>query len=168
MPTAIRGGYNANSNHTAYGVAATVTNSNATSGYNIAAYFSASGATSGNYGLLVAAGSVGIGLIAPTSTLHLQGSYATVSTATQTGSYVILATDNFVPFNISAAATATLPDATLSPGREIEIILISTGFTLTIATTSSQTVNGTIPAAITTQYKYAKYKSVAGNIGYYV
>src|SRR5262249_2151423 len=45
-----RSGANSNTAHTAYGVYSTVTNTNATSGTNVAGYFSASGATTANYG----------------------------------------------------------------------------------------------------------------------
>lgn len=60
-----RSGANQQLAHTAYGIYATVINTNATSGTNIAGYFSASGATTANYGLIVAAGNVGIGTTAP-------------------------------------------------------------------------------------------------------
>lgn len=53
-----RSGANANTAHTAYGVYSTVTNTNATSGTNVAAYLSASGATTANYALQIAAGNI--------------------------------------------------------------------------------------------------------------
>ncbi len=68
-----RSGANSNTAHTAYGLYSTVTNTNATSGTNVAAYLSASGATTANYGLIVAAGTVGIGTATPTSRLQLAG-----------------------------------------------------------------------------------------------
>ena len=66
-----RSGVNAYTNHKAYGIYSTVTNTNATSGINIAGYFSASGATSGNYGLIVANGRVGIENTSPSSDLQV-------------------------------------------------------------------------------------------------
>ncbi len=69
-----RSGANTNLAHTAYGIYSTVTNTNATSGTNIAGYFSASGATTANYGLIVAAGNTGIGTTAPTQLLDVNGS----------------------------------------------------------------------------------------------
>jgi len=66
-----RSGANAQLAHTAYGVYSAVTNTNATSGTNIAGYFSASGATTANYGLIVANGNVGIGTTSPQKLLHL-------------------------------------------------------------------------------------------------
>jgi len=68
-----RSGINSNLAHTAYGIYTTVTNTNATSGTNVAAYLSASGATTANYGLIVGAGSVGIGTVAPTQLLDVNG-----------------------------------------------------------------------------------------------
>ena len=74
-----RSGVNSNTAHTAYGIYSTVTNTNATSGTNIAGYFSASGATTANYGLLVASGNVGIGTTTPASKLVVNGtSYSTI------------------------------------------------------------------------------------------
>ncbi|MBI4036686.1 MerR family DNA-binding transcriptional regulator, partial [Candidatus Daviesbacteria bacterium] len=52
-----RSGANANTAHTAYGIYSAVTNTNATSGTNVAGYFSASGATTNNYALYANAGS---------------------------------------------------------------------------------------------------------------
>ncbi len=46
-----RSGANAGTAHTAYGIFSSVTNTNATSGTNIAGYFSSSGATTNNYAL---------------------------------------------------------------------------------------------------------------------
>lgn len=76
-----RSGVNANNAHTAYGISSTVTNTNATSGTNIAAYLSASGATTANYGLIVNAGTVGINTTTPTALLHIAAGTATASTA---------------------------------------------------------------------------------------
>ena len=48
-----RSGANSNTAHTAYGIYGTVTNTNVTSGTNIAGYFSATGATTANYALYI-------------------------------------------------------------------------------------------------------------------
>ncbi|QQS15443.1 MAG: tail fiber domain-containing protein [Candidatus Moraniibacteriota bacterium] len=99
-----RSGANSNSSHTAYGIYSSVTNtgtsavnyagyfSSTTSGTTstaVGGYFSASGGTTANYGLLVAAGSVGIGTTAPVSGLELYSSAAsddifTLTSATAT------------------------------------------------------------------------------------
>ena len=68
-----RTGVNSNTAHTAYGLYSTVTNTNVTSGTNIAAYLSASGATTANYGLIVGAGNVGIGTTTPKGLLEIDG-----------------------------------------------------------------------------------------------
>ncbi|MFC1632380.1 beta strand repeat-containing protein, partial [Candidatus Omnitrophota bacterium] len=67
----VRSGANANTAHTAYGVYSAVTNTNATSGTNIAGYLSASGATTANYGLIVENGNVGIGTTTPGARLQI-------------------------------------------------------------------------------------------------
>ncbi len=71
-------GVNAGATHTTYGVASTVTNTGTTN-TNIAGYFSASGATTGNYGIIVPSGggSVGIGMSAPSAPLHVFSANAT-------------------------------------------------------------------------------------------
>jgi len=51
-----RSGANAQLLHSAYGISSVVTNTNVTSGHNIAGYFSASGATTSNLGIWVDAG----------------------------------------------------------------------------------------------------------------
>ena len=71
-----RSGTNAQLAHTAYGIYSAVTNTNVTSGTNIAGYFSASGATTANYGLIVENGNVGIGTTAPVDKLNLRNSGA--------------------------------------------------------------------------------------------
>ncbi|MCL4374504.1 hypothetical protein M1523_01445 [Patescibacteria group bacterium] len=75
-----RSGANANTAHTAYGLYSTVTNTNVTSGTNVAGYFSASGATTANYALYSAAGvnyfggNVGVGTTSPGAALDIAGS----------------------------------------------------------------------------------------------
>ncbi len=64
-------GANATNAITTYGAQISNTHTNATSGTNIALYLNASGATTANYGLIVNAGSVGIGTTTPTSSLHV-------------------------------------------------------------------------------------------------
>lgn len=59
---------------TTYGAQISNTHTNATSGTNIALYLNASGATTANYGLIVNAGSVGIGTTAPGALLDVLGS----------------------------------------------------------------------------------------------
>jgi hypothetical protein len=66
-------GANANSGVTVQGFSSTVTNTNVTSGTNIAGVFSASGATTNNYAIIVPStgGQVGIGTSTPAVRLHV-------------------------------------------------------------------------------------------------
>ena len=87
---------------------------------------------------------IGIGTTTPNSTLDVRGSLSTnlrtFTTSTSAGS-----TDNVLLFTGTAAATLTLPTAVSISGRSYQIKNASlTGPTpaLTIATTSSQTVDG--------------------------
>ncbi|MFA5936868.1 MAG: tail fiber domain-containing protein [Candidatus Paceibacterota bacterium] len=70
-------GANATTAITTYGAQISNTHTNATSGTNIALYLNASGATTANYGLIVNAGSVGIGTTAPTQALDVRGNIYT-------------------------------------------------------------------------------------------
>lgn len=81
-----RSGVNANTAHTAYGLYATVTNTNATSGTNTAAYLSASGATTANYAIYSAAGQnyFASNGAASTPVMTLAGTWFTGGTATTT------------------------------------------------------------------------------------
>src|ERR1700682_6340143 len=88
---------------------------------------------------------VGIGTTTPNSTLDLRGALSLnlrVFTGTTTP---VSSTDNTVVFTGIAASTATLPDATACIRRMYRIKNASTTSPtpiLTIATTSSQTIDG--------------------------
>ncbi len=84
-----RSGANSNTAHTAYGLYSAVTNTNATSGTNIAGYFSASGATTANYGLIVENGDVGIGTATPLGKLDIVNGAARTGTPPTTPSLYI-------------------------------------------------------------------------------
>lgn len=64
-------GVSANDAETTYGMQVANTHTNATSGTNVGALFSASGATTGNYAIVVPAGNVGIGTSTPSTLLQL-------------------------------------------------------------------------------------------------
>ena len=95
---------------------------------------------------------LGIRQATPTSTLHLGGSIAgPVETLTSTST-----TLNVLDFvNLASdTATHTLPDATTCAGRIYYIKSTGASKTVTIATTSSQTIDGSAASrTITTQYK---------------
>lgn len=68
----------------------------------------------------------------------------------QSGSYVLLASDDVVDFGISSAATATLPSAASVPtGKRFTIKNINSSTDqVTIATTSGQTIDGRASSSI--------------------
>src|SRR5690349_6114632 len=87
---------------------------------------------------------VGVGTTTPNSTLDVRGSLSTAY-RTFTASTSAVITDNVLVFTGSSAATVTLPDATACTGRSYVIKNASTTGpvpVLTIATTSSQTIDG--------------------------
>jgi hypothetical protein len=87
---------------------------------------------------------VGIGTTSPNTTLDVRGSLALNSRSFSTTSETVLSTDYTLLFTGSSACTLTMPDATAWPGRIINIKNTRTGTVpvLTIATTSSQTIDG--------------------------
>lgn len=90
---------------------------------------------------LAAHSQIGIGTTSPNSTLDVRGSlsgkYTAFSSNTTAGS------DHILVFTGTSAATLTLPDATTCQGRIYWIKSTSSNAsTLTIATTSSQTIDG--------------------------
>jgi Chaperone of endosialidase len=87
---------------------------------------------------------VGVGTATPNSTLDVRGSMATNYRAF-TANTSAASTDNLLVFTGSSAATLTLPTAVGCDGRNYMIKNASTAGTtpvLTIATTSSQTIDG--------------------------
>jgi hypothetical protein len=72
---------------------------------------------------------------------------------TITGSATLTATDSTVLLN-AATLTATLPTAAGRVGRVYTVKLIASGTTGTVATTSSQTIDGGTTYSLSAQYKY--------------
>jgi hypothetical protein len=65
---------------------------------------------------------------------------------------------------VTASVTITLPDATTCTGRIYYIKSIGSGITVTIATTASQTIDGSATSrTITTQYKGLEVVSDGAN-----
>jgi uncharacterized protein YaaW (UPF0174 family) len=94
--------------------------------------------------VLSASAQIGIGTTSPTSTLDVRGSLA-LNYRSFTSSTTAASTDNNLLFSGTAAATLTLPDATGCAGRTYSIKNVSTTSplpVLTVATTSSQTIDG--------------------------
>lgn len=87
---------------------------------------------------------IGIGTTSPTSTLDIRGSLS-LNYRSFTASTTAASTDNTLLFTGTSAATLTLPDATGCAGRVYSIKNSSNTSplpVLTIATTSSQTIDG--------------------------
>ena len=80
---------------------------------------------------------------------------------TVTTSPAISATDSVVLLN-AATLTATLPTAVGIAGREYTVKLIASS-TATLATTSSQTIDGATTKSLTAQYKYITVVSDGAN-----
>lgn len=186
----IQGNYLTNTGSTLYG---DYQNVSGTSSTNYAIYGSASGSGSSNYGgyfvassgsgnyaLVTGGGNVGIGTTTPatllqvngnayiggtttaTSTLHVGGSFAT-AIVTKTANYTLTATDHIVLCGTNST-TQTLPTAVGIAGREYIIKNIS-AVTTTLATTSSQTIDGSTPSTynLTTQWQRIKVVSDGAN-----
>lgn len=88
---------------------------------------------------------VGIGTASPNSTLDVRGSLAPIYRSFSGTTTTITSTDFNIVFNGTAAATATLPDATTCSGRIYYIKNFSTTSpvpVLTLATVSSQKIDG--------------------------
>ncbi len=85
---------------------------------------------------------VGVGTTTPNSTLDVRGSLSTNYRAFTT-STAAASTDNMLVFTGTSAATVTLPDAAICTGRSYWIKNSSSNTSLlTVATTSSQTIDG--------------------------
>lgn len=96
-----------------------------------------------SFALFSAKSQVGIGTTTPNTTLDVRGSLALNSRSFST-SQSVTSTDYALLFNGASAVTLTLPDATGCTGRIIHIknTVTSSVPAVTIATTSSQTIDG--------------------------
>lgn len=98
---------------------------------------------------------IGIGTTTPNSTLDVRGSIST-SYRAFTANTTATATDNLLVFTGTSAATLTLPTAVGCEGRTYMIKNASTTGplpVLTIATTSSQTIDGVATKTLTLAYE---------------
>lgn len=98
---------------------------------------------------------IGIGTTTPNSTLDVRGSISTSYRAFTTNT-TATATDNLLVFTGTSAATLTLPTAVGCDGRTYMIKNASTTGplpVLTIATTSSQTIDGVTSKTLTSAYE---------------
>ena len=104
---------------------------------------------------LQAKAQVGIGTISPNSMLDLRGSFAPIYRSF-TGATNLTASDYSAVFNGATAATATLPDASTCPGRIYCVKNFSNTLptpTLTLATVSSQLIDGLATWSLSQAYQ---------------
>ncbi|MGC4101986.1 beta strand repeat-containing protein [Ferruginibacter sp.] len=94
-------------------------------------------------------GNLGIATTAPNSTFDVRGSVSTNYRAF-TAATTATATDNLLTFTGSSPATLTLPTAVGCDGRSYVVKNASASSVLTIATTSSQTIDGAASWALST------------------
>lgn len=101
------------------------------------------------------------------ATRIVTGAFSTNVGTAKTSAYTLSATtENFMPADATTAGfTITLPTAVGNSGLEFTIFKIdSTANLVTIATTSSQTINGaTTYTLLNAQYKYVRVKSNGAN-----
>jgi hypothetical protein len=108
---------------------------------------------------------VGIGTTSPNSMLDVRGSMSSNYRAITT-TYTIVATDNTVVFTGTTATTVTLPTAVGIDGREYWIKNASTTVptpVLTVATTSSETIDGNASWTLTQANEVIRVISNGGN-----
>lgn len=103
--------------------------------------------------------SVGIKNASPLSILDVGGAIATPVAAKSTN-YSLLNTDSFI--FATSSPTVTLPTATTCPGRTYVIKNAGTG-TVTINTTSSQTIDGDLTYILNVQYAFIGVTSDGAN-----
>jgi hypothetical protein len=91
-------------------------------------------------------GNVGIGIMAPTSRLTLNGSLARNLIKITTATYTVLVTDTYLVANYTGTVTLTLPAAASFHGREINIRTIQAQ--TVVSASSNVDINGTAGTAI--------------------
>lgn len=108
--------------------------------------------------------SIGATAAAPTSTLMINGSVST-PIASKTGAYTLVITDNTIKGDATGGAfSLTLPTAVGIDGREYVLKKVDSSINaVTVATTSSQTIDGSTTYSLLTQYKYVRVKSDGAN-----
>src|SRR5260221_11737246 len=113
--------------------------------------------------VITAKAQIGIGTTTPNSTLDVRGSLSAKYTSFSTNT-TAASTDNMLVFTGTAAATLTLPDATTCQGRIYWIKNTSSNSsTLTIATVSSQTIDGLSSWTVTQTNKAVRLVSDGTN-----
>lgn len=96
-----------------------------------------------------------------TGNMSLKGGLST-ALSTKTAAYTLSSTDSTILVNSTSALTVTLPTAVGIAGRIYTIKNISTGV-VTVATTSSQTIDGATTYSLGTQYEKITVQSDNAN-----
>lgn len=109
---------------------------------------------------LQSGGNVGVGTTSPTSLLHTAGSFSTGYVA-KTGTYTATVS-NYTIDCTANTFTVTLPTAVGITGR-IYVIKNSGAGTITVGTTSSQTIDGVTTQTLATQYSSYTVQSNGAN-----
>ena len=108
-------------------------------------------------------GNIGIGTGSPNATLDVRGSINTQRTSYSSSS-TIASTDHICAVTTTSSITLTLPDAsTAGAGREYVIKSEKSTATISIATSSSQTIDGASSKSISTGYGTIKVYSDGSN-----
>ena len=106
---------------------------------------------------------IGVGTTTPNSTLDVRGSLSTAYRAFSASTSAAI-TDNILTFTGTSAATLTLPNATACSGRVYWIKSTSSNASvLTVATTSSQTIDGLASWTVTQTNKVLALVSNGAN-----
>lgn len=111
--------------------------------------------------MLVGATGASFGYNGAAATSTLQTTSFATAYAAKTDNYTITSGDNTIEVTLTGK-TITLPTAVGITGREYTIKLTASGST-TVATTSSQTIDGSTTYSLSAQYKYVKVKSNGAN-----
>lgn len=97
---------------------------------------------------ILAGGNVGLGTATPKSTLEVNGSFGANYLSVATATYTLLSTDFYVDFRGAAAGTLTLPSGLNAKGRLYTVKNGTTAQSLTLNTTSSETIDGSTSLSI--------------------
>lgn len=99
---------------------------------------------------------IGIKTNAPHSSLHVAGSFAVALLETESG--ITLDDSHYTVVVTATGQTITLPTSASITGRIYTIKLVASG-SCTVATTSSQTIDGSTTYSLASQYKYVTVQS---------
>ncbi len=109
-------------------------------------------------------GNVGVGTVAPHSSLQVAGAVATAFSA-KTAAYTLVASDSIVTGNATGGAfSLTLPTAVGIAGRQYTLKKVdASANAVTVATTSAQTIDGSTTVSLASQHDYVTVVSDGAN-----